>query len=303
MATPTDPDDTQAVPPAVLPADSVLDLPPDPIAMPEPKREPIADATPDAIPDAMPAAMPMTPQPVIPAAPPLATVADPAPAPAAPKPPRERRPVRPLPAVNTVGPISGIFFVALFVVSFMSLNTPDGDAGDGTWRDYWEDSGNRAQGIVASITMCLAAVCFLWLVAALRRRLADAVGTDAAYGAGVAAGALMLIASLGAGLIPIGYELADVRLPDDPDMIRMVDGLYFGTVFLPLPYALAGFLIPLFFALRGSYLVPVWLEYATLVIGVVMLTGPLLFVVPHALFMLWTLAVSVTLLLRERPVA
>jgi hypothetical protein len=275
MATPTDPDDPQGTPPAVLPADAVVDLPPDPIYRPTP--------------------------PVMPVAPPVAAAPAAGQPTAEPKPPKPKRPVRPLPAINTVGPISGIFFVALFVVSFLSLDTPDGDASDGAWRDYWEDSGNRTQGIVASITMCLAAVCFLWLVAALRRRLADAVGTDAAYASGVAAGALMFIASLGAGLIPIGYQLADVKLPDNPDVIRMVDGLYYGTVFLPLPYALAGFLIPLFFALRGSYLVPRWLEYATLVVGIVALTGPLLFIAPHALFMLWTLAVSVTLLLRERP--
>jgi hypothetical protein len=281
MATPIDPDDTQAVPPAILPVDDVLDLPPaDPVYRHEP----------------------MAPPPAIPAVPPVASAAEPAEAVQAPKPPKPKRTVRPLPAINLVGPISGIFFVALFVVSFMSLGTPDGDAGDGEWRDYWEDSGNRTQGIVAAITMCLAAICFLWLVSALRRRLADAVGIDAAFGAGIAAGALMLLASLGAGLIPIGYQLADVRLPDDPDVIRIVDGLYFGMIFLPLPYALAGFLIPLFFALRSSYLLPQWLEYATLVVGVVALAGPVLFVLPHALFMVWTLAVSVSLLVRERPV-
>jgi hypothetical protein len=272
-----DPDDIQAVPPAVLPADAVADLPPlDPVYRSQPP-------------------------PVIPVAPSVAPPVAEHPAPA--KGPKPKRQVRPLPAIKTVGPISGVFFVALFVVSFLSLDTPDGDASDGAWRDYWEDSGNRAQGIVASITMCLAAICFLWLVAALRRRLADAVGTDAAYAGGVAAGALMFLASIGAGLIPIGYALADVKLPDDPDVIRMVDGIYYGTIFLPLPYALAAFLIPLFFALRGSYLVPTWLEYATLLLGVVMLTGPLLFVAPHALLMLWTLAISVTLLLRERPAA
>jgi hypothetical protein len=277
MATPTDPDDLQAIPPAVLPADAGADLPPDPVAMPAPPPPLAASVPPPVVPSATTLEAPVT------------------------APPKPKRTVRPLPAINTVGPISGIFFVALFLVSFMSMSTPDGDASDGTWEDYWHDSGNRAQGMVASIAMCLAAICFLWLVAALRRRLSDAVGTDAAYASGVAAGALMLIASLGAGLIPIGYALADVKLPDDPDVIRMVDGIYYGTIFLPLPYALAGFLIPLFFALRGAYLVPAWLEYATLFVGVVALSGPLLFVVPHALFMLWTLAISVTLLLRERP--
>lgn len=236
---------------------------------------------------------PLTP-PLTPAPPGVAPVAASAPVPPAPSP-------RGTSSLSAVGPVSGIFFVALFLLSFMTMSTPDGDASDREWTSYWEDSGNRTQGITAAFAMLLAAVTFLWLVAALRRRLAGAVGTDAFYAAGIAAGALMFVSSLGAGLVPLGYELADTPIPEDADLLRIVDGLYFGTIFLPLPYALAGFLIPLFFALRGSLLVPRWLEWATLVVGIVALGGPLLFFVPHLLMLLWTLAISVTLLVRERP--
>ena len=238
--------------------------------------------------------------PAMPAAAPALDPLPPAPAETVEK--KKRTAPRPLPVISTVGPISGIFFVALFLISFMTLGTPDPDAGNREWTSYWEDSGNRVSGMTASIAMMLAAITFLWLVAALRRRLTPAIGTDAFYASGIAAGGLMFVAGLGAGMIPVGYALADVPIPDDADVIRLVDGLYYATLFLPLPYALAGFLIPLFFALRGEFLLPRWLEYATGVVGVVCLTGPLLFVAPHALFMLWILAVSVTLLLREREV-
>lgn len=283
MATPTPPSDPHtgpAVDPVFphLPGDSVSDLVADPVVAPD-LSVPGLETPPVA-------AVPMPP-PVAPDGEPSGVFAAP-------------RADRAVPAINTVGPISGIFFVALFVVSFLLQNTPDGNASNRTWTSYWEDGGNRTQGITAAIAMMLAAICFLWLVAALRRRLVGAVGADAAYASGIAAGALMFVAGLGAGLIPLGYQLADVPIPDDPDVIRMVDGIYYGTIFLPLPYALAGFLIPLFFALRGSYLLPRWLEYATAVVAALMLAGPLLFVVPHALFMLWTVAVGVTLLLRER---
>lgn len=248
---------------------------------PDPPADPIADGVVDPVPDPI-AALP--PDPV-----------------AAPAPPPDPEPAaRPVSAINAVGPLSGIFFVALFGVSFLTMNTPNGDASDREWTSYWDDSGNRALGITASISMLLAAVAFLWLVAALRRRVAGAVGTDAFYASGVAAGGLMFLAGLGAGLVPFGYELADTPIPDDADVLRVVDGLYFGVVFLPLPYALAGFLIPLFFALRGEHLMPEWLRIATLVVGIVALTGPFLFIIPHVLFLLWALAVSVVLLLRER---
>jgi hypothetical protein len=273
MVTPTPPADSPADPVADLPAD----LPADPIAAPAPPGpEPPLSAFAEL--DPVHPAPPMSP-----AAAPLAAAA------------------RSASMLSAVGPVSGIFFVALFLLSFMVMSTPSGDASDREWTSYWEDSGNRTQGITSALAMLLAAIAFLWLVAALRRRLAGALGTDAFYASGIAAGALMFVASLGAGLVPLGYELADTPIPDDADLLRIVDGLYFGTVFLPLPYALAGFLIPLFFALRGSLLVPRWLEWATLVVGILALAGPMLFFVPHALFLLWTLAMSVTLLVRERP--
>lgn len=273
MGTPTPPADSPADPVADLPGD----LPKDPVAAPAPSDHHVTLS-------AFAELDPVHP------APPMSPVA----APLAP-------PARSTSMLGAVGPVSGIFFVALFLLSFMVMSTPDGDASDREWTSHWEDSGNRTQGITAAFAMLLAAVAFLWLVAALRRRLAGALGTDAFYASGIAAGVLMFVASLGAGLVPLGHELADTPIPDDADLLRIVDGLYFGTVFLPLPYALAGFLIPLFFALRGSLLVPRWLEWATLVVGIVALAGPLLFFVPHALFLLWTLATSVTLLVRERP--
>ncbi|MBA3742907.1 hypothetical protein [Sporichthya sp.] len=285
MATPTPPVDPPVEPPAdpiaVLPAEAVKDLLADPVAAPDLPGPGLETPPVGAVP------MPARPAP---------SLTDPGGASA------PQRTVRALSAISTVGPISGIFFVALFLTSFLTMNTPEPDEGNRAWTSYWEDSGNRTAGMTASVAMLLAAVAFLWLVAALRRRLTPAIGTDAFYASGIAAGGLMFVAGFGAGLIPFGNELGDVPIPDDADVIRMLDGLYHGTIFLPLPYALAGFLIPLFFALRGSFLVPRWLEYATLLVGVVCLTGPLLFVVPHALFMLWTLAVSVTLLLRERDV-
>jgi hypothetical protein len=296
MGTPTPPNDPPAGAPedpifADLPGDSVLDRIADPIAAPE-MPVPGLD-TPPAGP------IPMPPMPAA-SAPPVLDPLPPAPAETVEK--KKRSAPRPLPMLSAVGPLSGIFFVALFLISFMTVNTPEPDEPNREWTSYWEDSGNRAAGMTASIAMLLAAIAFLWLVAALRRRLTPAVGTDAFYASGIAAGGLMFVAGFGAGVIPFGYELADVPIPDDADLIRMIDGVYHGTIFLALPYALAGFMIPLFFTLRGEFLVPRWLEYATLVVGVVCLTGPVLFVVPHVLFLLWTLAVSVTLLLREREV-
>ena len=200
---------------------------------------------------------------------------------------------------SKIGLIAGIGFVVLFVVSFMVFSTEDGDAPDQKWIDFWKDSDNRVEGWCASLTMLLAAMLFLWFVGALRRRLANRVGTDAAYASGIVYAALLFIAGFAAGVVPIGYDLGDVVIPTNPDVIRLIDGLYYGVIFLAVPYAIAGFLIPLFFALRGSSVLPIWLGIFGLVVGVVALSGPVSFVIPHALFLIWVLITSIVLLMRD----
>lgn len=202
-----------------------------------------------------------------------------------------------------IAPIAGILFVVLFVVSFSVLSTPDGDASDEEWLAYWNDSGNRTEGIVASIAMIVAAMVLLWFVGGVRRRFSGAVGIDAAYGAGVVMAALLMFAGFAAGLIPLGNELADVPIPDNPDVVRIIDGGYFGVLFLAVPYAITGLLIPLFVATRGSAFVPNWLRIAGLVIGVIALSGPFLFLIPHLLFLVWTLIFCIFLLARENKTA
>lgn len=195
-----------------------------------------------------------------------------------------------------VGPIAGILFVVLFVASFMIMDTPDGDASDEEWLAYWDDDGNKTQGVLASITMLLAAVAFVWLIGSLRRRLSGTVGIDAAYASGIVLAALAAFAGFAAGLIPVGDMLADVPVPEDPDVVRLVDGGYFGVLFLAMPYAMAGFLIPLSYALRITGSVPKWLWIAGLVVGVIALTGPFLFFVPHLLTMIWLLILCIRIL-------
>jgi hypothetical protein len=202
-------------------------------------------------------------------------------------------------AAPKIGSIAGIAFVVLFLLGFLLVSTPEADASDAKWLAYWQDSGHRTAGILASLAVLLSAVGFLWLVGAIRRRLpVDAVGADAAYAGGIAYGAVLLMAGFGRGVIPVGKSLVVVPIPQNADLLRLADGMYFGVIFLVLPYAIAAFLIPLFFALRGSTVLPGWVGIYGLVVGIIALSGPFLFVVPHILFLIWVLIVSVLLLTR-----
>ncbi|MDX6286935.1 MAG: hypothetical protein QOG53_2420 [Frankiales bacterium] len=200
---------------------------------------------------------------------------------------------------SKIGPIAGIVFVILFVLSFFLYHTPDSKASDAKWLSWWQDSGHRHQAFIASLAMALAAVAFLWLAGALRRRLGAALGADASYGGGVAVGVICLIAAVGAGSVAVAHDLADVPIPKDVDLLRYADGGYYGFIFLALPFAAAAFLIPLFSALGRSGVLPAWLRVAALVVGIICLSGPFLFIVPIVLFLLWVLIASIALLMRD----
>lgn len=200
---------------------------------------------------------------------------------------------------GSIGLYSGFAFVVLFIAGFVSLGTPEADATDAVWLAHWQDSGNRTKGCIAAIAVALAAVAFMWFLGALRRRLpAGVLGADAAFAAGIAYGTLLLVASLGAGLIPVGYNIADVPVPVDVDLIRLVDGLFFGTMFVPLPIAAAAFLVPFNYAASVVGLLPRWLVYLGYVTALVGLFGTMTFVVPHLLTFIWVVGVSITLLRR-----
>ena len=46
-------------------------------------------------------------------------------------------------------------------------------------------------------------------------------------------------------------------------------------------------------------MLPGWVGIFGLVVGIVALSGPFVFVIPHALFLIWVLIASITLLMRD----
>ena len=200
---------------------------------------------------------------------------------------------------SSIGLYSGLAFVVLFVLSFLMLGTPGSDASDETWLAHWQDKGNRIDGLVSTFAMGLAAIAFLWFLGAVRRRLpAGTIGADAAYGAGIAYATLAFVACLGAGLIPVGSQIVDVPVPVDVDLIRIVDGMFFGTIFLPMGFAAAAMLFPLSHAASVSGLLPRWLVVFGYVTAAVNVVGMVTFIAAPLLLMVWVASVSVILLRR-----
>ena len=69
-------------------------------------------------------------------------------------------------------PLSGIVFVALFVVAFaITGDTPQPSDSDAEYLAYYGDSGNRKQEIAVFFMIVIGALFFLWFLTNLRERL------------------------------------------------------------------------------------------------------------------------------------
>src|SRR5215831_6644973 len=67
------------------------------------------------------------------------------------------------------GGIAAFVFVVLFVIGFvMASDTPDGDASNREWRNYFLDSGNQRMIVLGVIMLTLAAIAFLIFLGVLR---------------------------------------------------------------------------------------------------------------------------------------
>src|SRR4030095_15427084 len=88
------------------------------------------------------------------------------------------------------GPLAGIVFVVLFVVGLSLNNIPSADDSVSKITSYYNDGGDRAQVIISSYILWLAACFFFCFVPSLRVRLLAVEGapgrlTSIAFGGGL----------------------------------------------------------------------------------------------------------------------
>jgi hypothetical protein len=199
---------------------------------------------------------------------------------------------------------SGVMFAVLFVVGMIvGRDTPEGDASDEEWLQWFADSGNRWQQVIAALALALAAMALVVFIAHLVHHLdagnsAGAVATRVAHSAGIVLAAAIAIGGVGMNYVAAGIEIGELPVPA-PDVPRTAEHLGFG-VMLIVGGLFAALMVGAFsIAARGTGTLPGWLVTAGLVVAVLLLASVMY--IPIVLLPLWVLVVAIILGRNSRP--
>jgi hypothetical protein len=201
---------------------------------------------------------------------------------------------------NRWGAIAGLVFFVLFVVGFLlGGGTPEYDASDREWVEWFEDDGNTNVQVVAMFLMVAAAFALVCFVAVLTRQLRATNRPElvnVAIGAGLVLAAMIVIGGIAmnqvSAAITFGGSNGDYPIPR-ADVLRQSEQLGFGAILLGGGWAAVLLVGATSLAVRGTDLLPRWLVTAGYVAAVLLLFSVIFF--PFALLPLWVLAVSIVM--------
>jgi hypothetical protein len=195
--------------------------------------------------------------------------------------------------------LSGVLAVVFWILGVILISSKaKGDKGPEALASYHQHS----DGILAgSLLWSIGVLLFIWFLSSLRSHYLAAEGEPGrlaalAFGGGIAASVIAM-------LIPVADEVGALN-KDDIDASGAAVLHHFSDAF----FVATEYMLPVFFfssailALRHGAL-PKWLGWFSILIGIVLLIGPigwaaLIFATP-----IWVLIVSVWLYLRSRAVA
>jgi hypothetical protein len=199
-------------------------------------------------------------------------------------------------------PVSGIAFVALYVVGMAFVSSPDSGHTDAQILAHYAKRSNRVQDIVAFFLVLAAVLALIWFVALLRNRLARAEGsagvlTTLATGSGLVASVLWIVAfALWAGPSSVISDTSKFRL--DPNTFRLLNDISYGIWFSGT--TVMAILVVATAVLAGrTGLLPKWLVWLSYPAALTMLVA--FFFIPFLIMLGWILVVSLTLIVRPGP--
>jgi len=201
-------------------------------------------------------------------------------------------------------PANGIAFVVLVVVAaLLTRDSPGGDTSEGEIASYYADAENLDSERISFFLVGLAAFCFLLFLGGLRGALARAEGEPARLTTATIASASVFIAlGVAAHVLRTGLSLGEGIYGDsfqvDPNVARLMLALSFAFFVMSMFAAGAMVLAASILALH-SRVFPNWLAVFGFPAALAGLISALVW--PSALVLAWILAVSVVLLLQQRP--
>ncbi len=201
-------------------------------------------------------------------------------------------------------PANGIAFVILVVIAYvLTRDSPGGDASEAEIASYYADDGNLDAERISFFLIGLAAFCFLSFLGSLRGALHRAEGDPARLTtATIAAAGVFIALAAAAHVLGTGLSLGEGIYGDsfqvDPNVARMMLALGYGFFVMSM-FAAAAMILSASVLAQHSRVFPNWLAGFGFVAALAGLLSALVW--PSALVLAWILAVSVVLLMQQRP--
>ena len=201
---------------------------------------------------------------------------------------------------------AGVVFFVLYVVGFLLISQqPDDtdkvkDSASGmtkAWQDHYSDSGRRWAILIGAFVLAAAVLALVVFTSELRQRLADAGAPAAgrlAFAASLLFGAVTLAGASAMAWIPGAKQFGNSPLPEG-DLNYMASQLGFALLLLGGGASAALLLVTSGRAGVRTHVLPTWLGWAGVVIGVALFFVGVLFI-PMALFALWVLIAAITMI-------
>jgi hypothetical protein len=196
-------------------------------------------------------------------------------------------------------PLSGLLAVAILVVSVVVAGFDSVDSNDSVVKvvNFWKD--NDTEQSLGAILGAIAMVPFLWFLGSLRSAFRAAEGESGRLSAIAFAGGIVLV---GFGLVDsaLQFAIAD-SVGDIPPVATQTLSALYNNFFFGFPVGIGTLLLASSLVILRTRVLPGWLGWVALILGIVNLTPIGFFAFPVVL--VWIAVVSVLLFQRQAPAA
>lgn len=192
--------------------------------------------------------------------------------------------------LERLAPLCGVLFTVVFAVGFLgSGETPDFDASGQEVISHYSDDGKIFLGILGLV---ISAILFLFFVSILRSVLGSSDRAPkwlatVVFGGGVIYAIALAIFAMSQ------FMLIDAAKLGQPEVAQALN-VFDNNNFFPAVVGFATVLLATAWHTLRSRLLPVWLGWVSLVLGLLAMAGPAGFIA-FLLFPIWVLVVSVLL--------
>jgi len=198
--------------------------------------------------------------------------------------------------------VAGIVAAVLFVPGFFLMGgTPEYNAPDAEWVDWFDKDANTTGAVIATLIMVVAALTIIVFAAGLAARLRAAGGQRAnavmLVGAAVAAGTAFMVGAMTtsalAGAIAFAPDFP-VPGPEDIYVAKAIEQIGFGIVLVAGGWSSALMVAIASFSARRTGQLPTWLTTGGIVVAVLLLAS--IAFLPLLLLPIWLLVTGIVLL-------